>query len=350
MTLRAYFPWIAGLILALLTTVGLAATLTGARPVPDDSPRPAPEPQPERKPAPVGPNKLFYVGTDHFLFTDPDGKNEKKVRFKPDLHRSPHPRLSPDGKTVAVLLSTPLPDDPLPGVPPPAMLHVRGLDEKEPATNLGVECESFAWSADGTEIVYSALGKPRNGAEEPTMVHGVVNVKTKAKTALKFPPAHTIIDWSRDGKYFLTRRANDEDLSTTLFRVSRDGTEHKALADPKEQGTDARLAPDGKRVLYTSRPNVVPLFPGDSALWVLDLDTGKRTKVSALAPRGFLTGFCWAPDGKRLAYTWTDSTEENNEVRLVVWLVVCDPDGKNAAKVSLANTQEYLAQSLIDWR
>jgi hypothetical protein len=348
MTLRTYLPWLAGLFVALVTTVGLAATLTRERPVPDDSPRAAPEPQPERKPALGWPNKLFFVGNDCFLFTDPDGKNEKKVRFKPDLHRSPRARLSPDGKTLALLITTHVPEDLPPGVAPPGTLHVRGLDEKEPGTNLGVECESFAWSADGTEIVYSAPGKP--GAQESVMVHGIVNVKTKAKTALKFPAAHTIIDWSRDGKYFLTLRANDEDFSTTLFRVSRDGTEHKALTDPKEQGTDGRLSPDGKRVLYSSRPNVVQIVPGDSTLRVLDLDTGKRNKVSDLASDGMLTGFCWAPDGKRIAYTWNHSGEENNEVRLVVWLVVCDPDGKNAAKVEFVNAQTYVSQSLIDWR
>jgi RNA polymerase sigma factor (sigma-70 family) len=352
MTVRTYLPWIAGLLLvALLTAVSVAAALTRAPSAPPDPPRLVLEPQPEPKPAPVGPNKLFFVGGDCFLWSDPDGKNQTKVKSKSDLNRPAQVRLSPDGKTLAQLITVEVPDDLAPGEFPPGTLHVRGLEEKEPGTNLGIECESFAWSADGTEIVYSGLGKPKNGEQERPVVHGIVNVKTKARTALKFPTEHIILDWSHDGKYFLTRRGNDEDWSTTLFRVSRDGTEHKALHDPKEQGTDGRLSPEGKRVLYTSRPNLVQISPTDSALWVLDLGTGKRNKVSNIAAEGMLTGFCWSPDGKRIAYTWGQSVEDmNNESRLVAWLVVCDPDGKNAAKVELVKGLEYTFTSLIDWR
>jgi RNA polymerase sigma factor (sigma-70 family) len=351
MTLRTYTPWIAGLIVALLSAVSLAAALTRARPAPPEPPKAVPGPGPEAKALPGGPNRLFFVGRDCFLLTDPDGKNEKKVQFKPDPQRPAWARLSPDGKALAVLFTTHVPEDLPPGTVPPATLHVRGLDEKEPGTSLGVECESFAWSADGSEIVYSTPKKPKAGELEGDVVHGIVNVKTKARTVLKVPPAHLILDWSRDGKYFLTRRGNDEDFSTTLYRVSRDGTEHKAVSDPKLEGVDGRIAPDGKRVLYSSRPNQVPITPYDFTLWVLDLDTGKRTKVSDLPPEGMLTGFCWSPDGKRIAYTWEQAPEDpNGEVLLLAWLVVCDPDGKNAKKIQLASVRDPLSQTLLDWR
>ena len=62
--------------------------------------------------------------------------------------------LSPDGKQLATLFPvrcrpTTEPYDQAPH----ATLHVRGIDEKEPGTSLGVECQMFVWSPDGTEIV-----------------------------------------------------------------------------------------------------------------------------------------------------------------------------------------------------
>ena len=110
-------------------------------------------------------------------------------------------------------------------------LHIRGLDEKELGTNLGVECETFAWSPDGTEIACS------NPVEDPAasggkFEHFIVNIKTKEKTKLKLPDDHRINDWSRDGKYYLTTSIDgsftpDTSPAVKLHQMNRDGTEHK---------------------------------------------------------------------------------------------------------------------------
>src|SRR5262249_37084845 len=130
-------------------------------------------------------------------------------------------------------------------------LYVRGLDEKEPGTFAGVHAETFAWSADGTEIAYSDLGKAKEGEKQVPMVHGITNFRGGVRTALKLPADHAIIDWSRDGKFFVTQHVNDTDFPA-LFLVSRDGGEPKRLTDEKAVSFGGRLSPDSKRLLYAS--------------------------------------------------------------------------------------------------
>src|SRR5205085_740972 len=114
-------------------------------------------------------------------------------------------KLSPDGKQLAVLIQ--LREDIADGRPPRRKLHVRGLDEKEPGTDLGVECQTFAWSPDGSEIACcDFVDGPPDKAKPLVVSHFIVNVKTKEKTKLKLPENHILTDWSRDGKFFLTCR------------------------------------------------------------------------------------------------------------------------------------------------
>ena len=132
---------------------------------------------------------------------------------------------------------------------PPMRLHVRGLAKDEPWVDLGVKCESFAWSPDGTEIACSDFPDmdfvlPRD-RRSPGATHLVVNVATKKTTALKLSADHVITDWSRDGEHFLTTavdgRAKD---GPRIYLMNRDGTAHKALADGKEPAMFGWLSPD----------------------------------------------------------------------------------------------------------
>ena len=202
-----------------------------------EPPKPAPvlfvvkgtEPVPVKadpKPLPQGPNKILFYRTGHLTLIDPDGKNEKKVSQDRGINHPGDARLSPDGKKLAVLITMHIPNDPLPGEYPKRNLHVRELDEKEPGTNLGVECQMFFWSPDGTEIVYSDFEDRTDKKLEAA--HGIVHVKTKEKTTLKLPAGHIITDWSHDGKYFLTTSidgvvAQEKFPTAKLHLMNRDG-------------------------------------------------------------------------------------------------------------------------------
>jgi RNA polymerase sigma factor (sigma-70 family) len=312
---------------------------------------PAPE-----KPLPQGPNKILLFRNGYLVLLDPDGSNEKKVI--PDrLPFYRDARLSPDGKTVA-LLSTEVgkPGQPI-RLDRPQKLFIRAVDEKGPSTDLGAPCKMFAWSPDGSEIACNWF--PERPQEEQTdYPEYVVNVKTRKKTPLKLPDNHFLNDWSRDGKFFLTTdsstNAKNEPCSR-LYLVNRDGTVYKALTDDSQIAIDGRLSPDGTRVLHG-----LLTFPkegkGKYELVVLDITSGKSTPVGGLTPNSEVWAFCWSPDGKRIAYVWKErpegKPEELEKKETQSHLVVCDPDGKNAKTIAseTGSSPGVVTIGRVDWR
>jgi RNA polymerase sigma factor (sigma-70 family) len=333
-----------------------------------DAPKPA-APEADPKSLPKGSYKLLFFSDGKLVLIDPDGKNAKRFDEKGRGGYGPldaggpyHPngaKLSPDGKRFAALLP--------PANPPmtgriPTLLHVRGLNEKGPGTDLGVECQWFCWSPDGTEIAYSDSNAKDGPRDKLSVTHGIVNVKTKEKTPLKLPADHFITDWSRDGKFFLTARYQEKNPSR-LYLMNRDGTEHKAVTDGKDGSGLGRLSPDGRRVLHMEMHVSKDGSKVDYKLIVVDVTTGKATPVEGVPLNAHIQGFCWSPDGKTIAYAWREIHPRDPKdvnmmaVRALVpietdsFLVVCDPDGKNQKTIA---TEKGSAEWLItighlDW-
>ena len=291
--------------------------------------------QPSKPPAGVpvikGPNRLLFYRADHLTLIDPDGKNEKELSKE-----SPgDAKISPDGKLLALCYIT--------GTPERLKLHVRGIEAKAPGTDLEVECYSFVWSTDGTEIAYSSWNAGEGDAHSAT--HGIVNVNTKKTSPLRLPESHTITDWSRDGKHFLTQSmevVNPRKWSQTIWKLhlmNRDGTEHKALTDGKQAALYGRLSPDGTRVLYLEGEGLDdhPSFK-QHGMKVLDVATGKLVSVEDVPLNAELWGYSWSPDGKRIAYAWRAAWEGKAEDRVnketESILMVSDWDGKNAKTIA----------------
>ena len=350
-------------LLASAAFVGgqLAAADPPAAAAPPTVPVSAPAPKPAAgNPLPQGPNKLLLFRAGHLVLLDPDGKNEKRVTpERLTFYRDA--RLSPDGKTVALVA---LPGVIAPGQPirlDPQKLFIRALDEKGAGVDLEAECKMFAWSPDGSEIACNQFAEgPKE--QDTGITHFVVNVRTKEKTPLKLPDGHFLNDWSRDGKCFLTTQfsVNKEQpkaRQARLYLMNRDGTEHKALTDENQFCVDGRLSPDGKRVLYglATHPEGDRGEPKPE-LAVLDIATGKSAVVGNLPPKCVILGFCWAPDGTRIAYTWREvhagkpEDLENKETKS--HLVVCDPDGKNARTIATEKgaSPSEVTIGRVDWR
>ncbi|HEV3438158.1 MAG TPA: sigma-70 family RNA polymerase sigma factor [Gemmata sp.] len=302
----------------------------------------------EPKPLPKGPNKLLLYRTGYLTMMDPDGKNEKKVSEDRGKFHFAYGQLSPDGKMLATLTLTQAENR-----DPKLTLHVRELDDKDPGTDLGITCRYFTWSPDGSQIAATDV------VVEPNLkfVHHLVDVKTKEKKKLKLPRNHLITDWTRDGKYFLTTAVTEKDgkRSTRIHLMNMDGTEHKVLTNEKEGSAGGRISPDGTRVLCAYQPTPAP---SSMELCVLVVDTGKTISVRDFPPieNGALMGFCWSPDGKRIAYAWkekqdgkpADLTSKETESHLTI----CDPDGKNP-KIIVSEKAEspwIISIGQVDWR
>ena len=264
---------------------------------------------------------------------------------------------------IAALVLDPLPADTPPGLNyATATLHVRKLGEKEPGTSLGVKGQAFCWSPDGTEIVGTDLeyAPSQPGAvnlPQPKCLHFRVNVVTKQKTTLKLPDNHVVTDWSRDGKFLLTTSLGEKDGQplARLHLMNLDGTEHKALTDGKQPAVGGRISPDGKRVLFME-----VIVSKDSArpghkLFVLEMANGKVAKVEDVPLNAELQSYCWSPDGKRIAYAWREILEGKPEdvanKERECFLVVCDPDGKNAKTIATGKAENgIIAIGGVDWR
>jgi len=343
----------AGLLAAATLALGLAAAGPAPQP-PPAAPAAAPAGPP---PAPVrGPNRLLVDRAGHLLLVDPDGKNEARLGAELAKKMARDGRLSPDGKRVAFLV-VPNPPGDAPGrfFLSEFRLHVRDFGGKGLGTDLGA-AKSFAWSPDGTEIAASdhvvTDGPPEK--LELAATHFVADVRTGRKAALDLPADHVVSDWSRDGKYLLTTRLRGtrEAPSARLYLMNRDGTEHKALTAEKGFALGGRLSPDGWRVLYAEAELPKDGQPPARRLVVADAAGGAVTPVGGVPAGVEVQAYCWSPDGRRVAYTYRRTVNPGTtQAATEAGLIVCDPDGGNAAAVL---TDEHPANvgtlMHVDWR
>ncbi len=90
-------------------------------------------------------------------------------------------------------------------------------------------------------------------------------------------------------------------------------------------------------------------------LYVTDLASGKRTAVDE---PGETHGYCWSPDGSRVAYTWQQSLDkQGKEAEREALLITCDPDGANPKTITSRKYKPETAGSEVvfffwvsDWR
>jgi RNA polymerase sigma factor (sigma-70 family) len=320
----------------------------------------------EPKPLPKGPNKLLFYQSGFLNTIDPDGKNETKLNEeRADFIKSQYARLnretmrlSPDGKYLAFSFRTEGFDKQL-LLNPRCKLHVRELAEKGLGTDLDILCESFVWSADGSQIAVT------DWTEEPDhqrlRVHYLVDVKTKEKKPLKLPDSHVIRDWTRDGKYLLTNSSvmKEGKRLNRIHLLNLDGTEHKALTDENTNASGGRISPDGTRVLCTIPSPKEKQTPWRSDLYVLHIDTGKLTPVADIAVNGSLVSSCWSQDGKQIAYVWQeryiskadDKSEDLFSHSVETHLMICDEDGKNHKSLTFTKSiPGAVVMGGVDWR
>ena len=136
--------------------------------------------------------------------------------------------------------------------------------------------------------------------------------------------------------------------------MNLDGTLAKSLTGPDQLAGGGRLSPDGKRILYTTftLAKKEPPAPVKRVLTVLDIDSGKSLPVADVPLNAEIIGYCWSPDGKKIAYTWRSIPEGKAEDSSEAILIVCDPDGKNqktiASDTATGPWRNHVGH--VDWR
>jgi RNA polymerase sigma factor (sigma-70 family) len=325
------------LALGLVALAGLTFALS----LPDTSARPATVPAaPVPKPRPP----VFLVtDTSVNVILDMDGKEIER------FVRTTNGALSPDGAWLACIQSKTL----RPGGDRIVILP-RG-HPGEPMTipknvpqlvgGIGV------WSRDGRRLLFNETQawRTEDGWESETKFW-VYDVAANQVTDLKLPNVNSVNDWSLDGKRLLVDIPAKGQVVGRLAFVKADGTGEPEFITPEgELAWGARLSPDGKRILHLGcTPSwLVPY--GERRLYMLDLVTKKRTVVDE---RGITDGFCWSPDGSRVAYTWQRAVENWADVaERETLLITCDPDGGNRKVVTRSKThvEERYRPGLVYW-
>ncbi len=80
-----------------------------------------------------------------------------------------------------------------------------------------------------------------------------------------------------------------------LHLADADGHNARVMVESKEPLLSPAWSPDGRRIAYVS------FEKGNSAIWVQDVETGRREQVSGGI--GINSAPAWSPDGRRLALT-----------------------------------------------
>jgi prolyl oligopeptidase len=109
----------------------------------------------------------------------------------------------------------------------------------------------------------------------------------------------------RGGRYFYVRTHKDKEKAVVYWKQGASG-EERVLLDPNTWSTDNTVSLgvwvpswDGKKVVFAEKPNAAD----EATLYVLDVDTGKRSAVDVI-PGAKYASPSWLPDSKRFIYEW----------------------------------------------
>jgi hypothetical protein len=297
-------------------------------------------------PAPQRAAEVLLVRDGGLALLRPDGREEE--RLNPEAADG---ALSPDGRWLACVgFNKKLAREEL------VIRRRHGADEPVTLPLVWPSPSQSAcwpvWAADSRRVL---IGETRPGERgDPEFAYRVYELATGKVTERQLPGGCMVTDWSRDGKRFLTT-VWAGGASIRIAWVNTDGTGKPEFLTPEgEVACRARLAPDGRRVLYQAGPQPPKGQRARLRLYVMDLASQKRTAVDE---PGETDGFCWSPDGSRIAYTWQKPLDQPAKVPdRETLLITCDPYGRNRKTVASRKCRPVKADSVVlffwvrDWR
>jgi TolB protein len=207
------------------------------------------------------------------------------------------------------------------GGPPMQITKTPSLDELWPT-----------FSPDGTKIVFVRCACDISG-REGTVVEGsadlyVMNaVGGPARRLTHLGPAFAALNrpsWSPDGKRVLFDAVYRGDWPH-IYEVAADGGKIVRLTSAQHEDIAPVLSPDGKELATFRTPHDGEPYAWKMGLYVIDLATGKATRVAGGVP--YYDRARWSPDGSRLAVSRDAGKYLDN-----VWTVA--PDGSAPRQVT----------------
>jgi eukaryotic-like serine/threonine-protein kinase len=231
-------------------------------------------------------NTLIYRGDAAALggvptWFDHNGRELGPVSGTPIEHAS-HPRISPDGKRLALIVNTDLWVYDLGGRPPIRLTFL----EPNSATTY-----SPLWTPDGQSIVYEPSGSSTAGLK-------MLPADGSNATPISVTPAGHFHPhgWSADGKELLTAFTSGPATTWDIMRVplGTDGKPTPVVVTPKEDGFQgAALSPNKRFLAYASD------LTGSTEIWVRPYPgPGAPERIS---PNGGIEP-TWAQSGRELIY------------------------------------------------
>src|SRR5881296_2292618 len=202
------------------------------------------------------------------------------------------PQWSPAGDRLAFLATAGSGDK---GAPQVFVLDMRGGEARKITDAPGAGVEQFAWKPDGTEIAYVAADEPENK---------------------KDIEAHNDAFEVGDDGYLTTAAPTPSHLwmvpvgGGTARRLTHGAWSLAKSQPPGPPSSPLAWSPDGKSLLFTQQ--ATPHF-GDaeeSVVMVLDVATSESRKLTA--HKAFEGYASYSPDGSRIAYWYPRDGDPNN--------------------------------------
>jgi TolB protein len=172
---------------------------------------------------------------------------------------------------------------------------------QERVTDLKTITQMPAVSADGTMLAYMSLAK-RRGESVPVYQIFIASTETGRKLPFDDPPAPTT-GWPEflpDGQHLLF--ASSLTGYTQIYMSNLDGSARRQISFSKALDISPKVNPkNGRDVLFISDRS------GKQQLWHMNLDGGDVEMLTNGI--GEVANPAWSPDGRMIAFAWTQGFE-----------------------------------------